>query len=95
MSIAKQVMQAAWKHYRDVYGRWSSRFDTNGFRFCLKDAWRKAKEAKALAAIPAPVKAAQIEVIRDQLDALSFKPAHVNIIPLCRALEAELSRLAR
>lgn len=87
------IMKAAWDSYR----RWHAvresihgprAFDRNEFRFNLQIAWRDAK----LAALT-PVQR-RAEAIRAEIDGLKFKSFQINIEPVQRRLEVELSALA-
>jgi hypothetical protein len=89
------IMRMAWKLYRNTYEMFCKvRFDRNGFRWALTEAWRQAKEAVRIAAVPAEVKQVRVTAIRAEIDGLKFKSFQINITPIRASLEAELSALA-
>lgn len=99
----RQIMIAAWEHYRWVresYAPWQiERGIVEGtFANALRIAWRIAKEAAAeakreiqLATGPSAVRAAEI---RSDLDGLTYRSLRYDVPAMRRALEAELEALA-
>lgn len=89
------IMAQAWKLYRNTYEMFGKRrFDRDGFRWAITEAWRRAKEAVRLAAVPAEQKATRIGAIRQELALLEFKSFQIDTKPIRQKLEAELSALA-
>lgn len=87
------IMSLAWKLYRKTYSMLPY-FDRACFRSALREAWRRAREAMRVAAIPAAQKIARIAAIRSEIEMLSYKPLQINTFPIRRKLEIELSALS-
>lgn len=87
------IMQQAWKLYRNTY-HMLARFDRGGFRWAITEAWRRAKEAVRIAAIPVEVKVARIDAIKTEIAMLDFKSFQINTTPMRQKLQAELLALA-
>lgn len=87
------IMAQAWKLYRSTY-HMLARFDRNGFRWAITEAWRHAKEAVRAAVVPVEQKEACATAIRQELALLDFKSFQINTTPIRQKLEAELSAVA-
>jgi hypothetical protein len=84
------IMQAAWASYRAWHARQESihgsrRFNRTEFAFRLMIAWRDTKRDMMTA------NDRRRDEIRTQIELLKFKSGAINIEPLRRKLEAQLS----
>lgn len=84
------IMQAAWASYRGWHGRQESihgprPFNRAEFAFRLQIAWRDAKRAAMTA------NDRRRDEIRSQIEFLKFKSGAINIEPIRRELENQLS----
>lgn len=91
------IMARAWSIFRTVYKYPSIKFSSIGwkcFGSCVRQAWKEAKDAARIAAIPAPEKAARIAVLQDTL---TFAPLGENWAQArveISAARAEIARLS-
>jgi hypothetical protein len=84
------IMQAAWASYRGWHARQESihgprAFNRAEFAFRLQIAWRDAKRAAMTA------NDRRCDEIRTQIEFLKFKSGAINIEPIRRKLESQLS----
>ena len=84
------IMQAAWASYRAWHARQESihgprPFNRSEFAFRLQIAWRDAKRDMMTA------NDLRRDEIRSQIDLLKFKSGAINIDPIRRKLESQLS----
>jgi hypothetical protein len=84
------ILRAAWASYRGWHARQESihgprRFNRSEFAFRLMIAWRDAKRDLMTA------NDRRRDEIRTQIELLKFKSGAINIEPLRRKLEAQLS----
>jgi hypothetical protein len=99
--MAHHVMSRAWVLFRERYGyRGRSQgipFASIGrpcFNHCLRLAWREYREAAAIAAIPAEVKAERISTIRAHIAELHWMDNWRQAEADRTVYEAEIRRLA-
>lgn len=96
----KAIMQRAWAIFRMNYcytGKGGTPFNAIGrhcFAAALRAAWKEHRDAQAIAAIPADVKASRIETLRSQLEDLEWMDNWRQAQALRVSIEAEISRLA-
>jgi hypothetical protein len=96
----RAIMQRAWTIFRESYrytGPGGIPFKAIGrrcFGACLRAAWKEYRDAKAIAAIPADVKAHRIETLKGQLEDLVWLDNWRQAEAYRVTIEAELSRLA-
>jgi uncharacterized protein YjiK len=91
------IMQRAWAIFRQTYRYPAIPFSSIGrpcFASCLAKAWREAKEAAAVAAVPAQVKAEQIAGLRQSLSMLTYSDDWQRAEATRQRLNNEISRLA-
>lgn len=87
------IMRAAWASYRRFHAMQESirgprTFDRNEFRFKLQFAWAEVRKAQMTATERRKTE------IKQEIASLAYKPARIDIFPMQRRLEAELSALA-
>ena len=93
----QQIMQRAWAIFRQTYRYPAVPFRSLGrecFAWALREAWRLAKEAARLAAIPADVKTNRSETLRDEIAFLTYREDYGAAQARRREIEHELTRLA-
>ena len=96
----KAIMSRAWAIFGESYGyrgKGGTPFKAIGrrcFAAALRAAWKEHRDAQALAAIPADVKAARIESLQAQLADLQWMDNWRQAQALRFSIEAEISRLA-
>ena len=91
------VMQSAWSLFRSQYkfGLWSfKQIGRACFAWCLSEAWRRAREATRIAAIPVETKTARIEALKASLIAVDYLESYRHAQAERRAIEAEIRLLA-
>lgn len=94
------IMKRAWSIFRNTYrysGKGGVPFKAIGFgcfASCLRVAWKEWRDAKARASIPAEVKAARVETLKEQLADLVWMDNYRQAEALRVSIETEISRLA-
>ena len=93
----KAVMTRAWVIFRQTYNYPAVRFRSIGrpcFAWALKEAWRQAREAARIAAIPPEVKAARSTELQRTLALLPYRADYRRAASIRVEIETELTKLA-
>lgn len=94
---SRQIMTRAWAIFRATYRFPAVPFKSIGrpcFGWALKEAHREVRAAAAIAAIPAPVKAARVEAINRALVILDYRSDYSRASRERGALLAERNTLS-
>lgn len=96
-----EIMRRAWALFRTNYDYRGAGKGTpflcigrKCLAWCIKEAWRLAKEAARIAAIPAVVKAERIAWLKIEIEKLAYLPFGIQIADRRDALESEIRKLA-
>ena len=93
----RQIMQAAWRIFRETYNYPQVRFNSIGrecFAWALRKAHREAKEAARVAAIAPEVKAARVAELARQIELAPYADSYSTTTAIVARCSAELSSLA-
>ena len=91
------IMTKAWAIFREAYHCPAVPFRSIGrpcFGWALREAWRRAREAARVAAIPAEVKAARIASLNASIDFEQFNDHWPSASANIAEMRAEIARLA-
>lgn len=92
-----QIMRRAWSIFRETYKYPAIKFASIGrkcFGWCLREAWRQARQAAALAAIPADVRAARIETLQRSIELEQFNDCWPQAKANLARMHAEIQQLS-
>lgn len=93
----QDIMRRAWQIFRSTYHYPSTPFASIGrhcFAWALKEAWRQAREAARIAAIPPEVKAARSTELQRTLALLPYRADYRRAVSIRVEIETELAKLA-
>lgn len=96
MTNRQQIMQAAWAIFRDKYHYPAVPFRSLGrkcFGWCLSEAYRRAREAARIAAIPAEVKAARVAQLTAAREVAGYMASFRQSQARVAEIDRELSNL--
>lgn len=91
------IMLRAWAIFRETYRYPAIPFKSIGrqcFTWALKEAWRQAREAMRIAAIPADVKSARAGALRNEMSLLTYREDYRAAQARRSEIQNELAQLA-
>ncbi len=93
-----KIMRRAWELMRTKYRMGNpftfQQIGRGCLAWCMGEAWRKAKEAARVAAIPADEKARRIERLRAEMDRVDYLPFGMSASKHRSIIQEQIDQLA-